>query len=117
VYLSSSSDEEGLISNTSRDEKFIKKLSSDLNCDILGPPSDSKIIILSDSDEEEEVHKEEDATAEAAHSSAVGIPASTTSTANADEAPMGVQDGNSGDRTPDRETGSGSNGGDEDGSP
>jgi hypothetical protein len=53
VDLSSSSDEECLITDTSRDEEFARRLFGDLNCDILGPPSDGKIIILSDFDEEE----------------------------------------------------------------
>jgi hypothetical protein len=54
VDLSSSSDEEGLISHTSRDEEFTKRLFGDLNRDVLGLLGDGKIIILSDSDEEEE---------------------------------------------------------------
>jgi hypothetical protein len=61
VDLSSSSDEEGLIPDTSQDEEFAKRLFGDLNCDILGPLDDGKIIILSDSDDEEEELREEDA--------------------------------------------------------
>jgi hypothetical protein len=50
VDLSSSSDEEGLIPDTSRDEEFTRRLFGDLNCNILGSPSDGNIIILNDSD-------------------------------------------------------------------
>jgi hypothetical protein len=46
---------------------------------------------------------EEDATdVEAAPSSATRAPTSTASTADADEAPTGLQDDNSGDHTPDQ---------------
>jgi hypothetical protein len=59
VDLSSSLDEEGSIADTSRDLEFTKRLYGELNRALLGPPSDRKIIILSDSDEEkEEVHEE-----------------------------------------------------------
>jgi hypothetical protein len=51
VDLSSSSDEEGFITDVSWDEEFIKRLFGDLNRDVLGPPGDGKIIILNDSDE------------------------------------------------------------------
>jgi hypothetical protein len=52
VDLSSSFDEGDLIADVSRDEEFTRRLFGDLNCDFLGPPSDSKIIILSDSNKE-----------------------------------------------------------------
>jgi hypothetical protein len=67
VDLSSSSDEEGLIPDTSRDKEFVKKLFSNLNRSVIGPPDDGKIIILSDFDEEEEVHEEDVANTEATH--------------------------------------------------
>jgi hypothetical protein len=54
VDLSSSSDEGDLITDVSRDEEFVRRLFGDLNYDVLGPPGDGKIIILSDSDEEED---------------------------------------------------------------
>jgi hypothetical protein len=41
-----------LVVDTSRDEEFARKLFGDLNCDILGPPGDGKIIIIDDSDDE-----------------------------------------------------------------
>jgi hypothetical protein len=53
VDLSSSSDEECLITDTSCDEEVARRLFGDLNRDVLGPPGDGKIIILSHSDEEE----------------------------------------------------------------
>jgi hypothetical protein len=110
VDPSSSSDEEGPIHDTSRDEKFARRLFGDLNRDVHGPPDNGKVIFLSDSDEEEEEVHEEDATdAEAMPSSAAGIPASTACTTDADEEPKGVQDDNSGNRTPCQEAGGGSN--------
>jgi hypothetical protein len=88
VDLSSFSDEQGLIPDTSRNEEFAKRLFNDLNRDILGSPDDGKVIILSNSDEkEEEIHKEDATGAEVAPSSVVGIPASIASTADTDEAP------------------------------
>jgi hypothetical protein len=77
VDLSSSSDEEALIPDTSRGEEFTRRLFGDLNYAVLGPPGDGKVIILSDSDEEEEVHEEDAADAEAAPSSAMKSPALT----------------------------------------
>jgi hypothetical protein len=53
IDLSSSSDEEDFVADTSRDEDFPKRLFGDPR-----PPGDGKVIILSDSDEEEEVHEE-----------------------------------------------------------
>jgi hypothetical protein len=41
-----------LVVDTSRDEEFTRKLFADLNRDILGPPGDSKIIIIDNSDDE-----------------------------------------------------------------
>jgi hypothetical protein len=74
VDLSSSSDEECLILDTSWDEEFARRLFGDLNRDILGPPDDGKVIILSDSDEEEvEVREEEAVGVDAAPCSATGI--------------------------------------------
>jgi hypothetical protein len=113
VNLSSSSDEEGLITDTSRDEEFTRRLFGDLNRDVLGPSGDGKIIILSDSDEEEkEVREEKTVGAKAAPSSAARSPASTASV-DADDAPTGVQNDNSDDHTPDRDADGGNGGKDE----
>jgi hypothetical protein len=117
VDLYSSSNEEGLIPDTSCDEEFTRKLFGDLNRDVLGPPGDGNIIILSDSDDEEEVLEEDAANAEAAPSSVVMLLAPTASTAYVDEDPKGMQDDNSDDLAPDQEKGDGSNGGDKAGSP
>jgi hypothetical protein len=86
VDLSSSSDEEDLIPDTSWDEDFARRLFDNINREILWPPDDEKIIILSDSDEEEEVRKEDVADAEAAPPSAVKSSAPIASAANADDA-------------------------------
>jgi hypothetical protein len=51
VDLSSYSDEEDLIPDTSHNFEFAKHLYSELNRVLLGPP-DGKIIMLSDSNEE-----------------------------------------------------------------
>jgi hypothetical protein len=112
VFLSSSSDDEGLIPDTSCDEELVRRLFGDFNHNILGPPDDGNIIILSDSVEEEEVHEEDVVDTEAMPSSATGILASTTSATDTDEALKGRQDDNSDDLAPNQETGDGNNGGD-----
>jgi hypothetical protein len=109
VDLSSSSDKGDLIADVSWDEEFTKKLFDDLNCDVIGPPSDDNIIILNDSDEEEEVHEEKVADIEAAPSSAARSSAPTTSGDDAD----GTYKSN----TSDRATDGCSSGGDEAGLP
>jgi hypothetical protein len=102
VDLSSSSDEEGLIPNTLRDEEFARRLFGDLNHYILGSSGDGNVIIHNDFDEEEEEEHEEDAAnIKAVPSSAAGIPASTTSATDADEDLKGMQDDNSDDLAPD----------------
>jgi hypothetical protein len=87
IDLSSSSDVEDTIIDTSHDEDFTKRLFGDLIRDVLGLPGDGKIIILSDSNEEDEVHEEKATSAEAIATSVAINPASITSTANADKAP------------------------------
>jgi hypothetical protein len=104
VDLGSSSGEEDFFANTSRDEELARKLFGDLNCDILGPPDDGKIIVLSDSDDEDEAHEDAAVNAEAAPPYAVNSPVTSASTSDADETPDGVQDDSS-------------DGGDEAGSP
>jgi hypothetical protein len=102
VDLSSSSDEGGLIADVLWDEAFVGRLFGDLNHDVLGPPSDGRIIILSNSDEEEELHEEKSIDAKTVPSSIVKSPASTAST-DVDDAPPKVKNDNSDDRTPDQE--------------
>jgi hypothetical protein len=95
VDLSSSSDEEDLITNVSRDEEFARRLFDDLNHDVLGPPGDGKIIIFSESDKEEEVHEEKAINAELVPSSAARCPNPTASADNVD----GICKSNTPDRT------------------
>jgi hypothetical protein len=115
VDLSLSSDEEGLIHDTSRDEKFTRRFFGDLNHDVLEPPGVDKVIIFSDSnEEEEEVHEETTADTDATPSSPMRSP---TPTVDTDEDPKGMQDDNSVDLVPEREIGDSSNGGDETSSP
>jgi hypothetical protein len=98
VDLSSSSNEEGVIPDTSRDVEFARRLFSDLN-------------------EEEEVHEEITADTDATHSSDAGIPVSTASTTDTDEPLKGVQGDNSDDHAPNQEADGGSNSGDKAGLP
>jgi hypothetical protein len=104
VDLTLSSGKEDSVADTSRDEEFARKLFGDLNCDILGPPGDGKIIVISDSDNEDETHEDAAINAKAAPPSAANSADSPTSASDADETPDGVSDGNA-------------DGGDEAGSP
>jgi hypothetical protein len=104
VDLALSSGEEDSVADTSRDEEFARKLFGELNCDILGPPSDDKIIVISDSDNDDETHKDATINAEAAPPSAANSADSPTSASDADETTDGLSDDNAG-------------GGDEAGSP
>jgi hypothetical protein len=104
VDLASSSGEEDSVADTSRDEEIARKLFGDLNRDILGPPGDGKIIVLSDSDDKDEMHEDATVNVEAAPSSAANSTDSPTSAPDADETPDGVSDDNA-------------DGGDEAGSP
>jgi hypothetical protein len=94
VDLASSSGEEDSIVDTSRDEELARKLFGDLNRDILGPPGDGKIIILSDSDDEDGTHEDAAVNAEAAPPSAANSADSPTSAPDADDTPDGVSDDN-----------------------
>jgi hypothetical protein len=83
IDLSSSSDEEDFIADTSRDFEFVQRLYGELNRDLLGSPSDGKVIILGESDEEKEEACEEKSAGikDAATSAAVNL----VSTASADD--------------------------------
>jgi hypothetical protein len=81
--------------DTSRDEELAKKLFGDLNSDILGPPGDGKIIVLSDSDDEDEAHEDATVNTEATPPSAVNSPVTPASAFDADKTPDGVQDDSS----------------------
>jgi hypothetical protein len=117
VDLSSSSNEECLIPNTSCDAEFARRLFSDLNHNVLGPHDDGKVIIINDSDDEGDAREETAAAVDVAPSAAVKSLAPTTSATNADEDPMGMQDNNSDGLAPDRDIGNSSSGRDEAGSP
>jgi hypothetical protein len=104
VDLASSSGKKDFFTDTSLDEELAGKLFGDLNRDILGPPGDGKIIVLSDSDDEDEAHEDAIVNAEAAPPSAVNSPVTPASASDANETPDGVQDDSS-------------DGGDEAGSP
>jgi hypothetical protein len=94
VDLASSSGEEDSFADTSWDEELARKLFGDLNHDILGPPGDGKIIVLSDSDDEDEAHEDAAINAEAAPPSAANSADTPTSAPDADEIPDGVQNDN-----------------------
>jgi hypothetical protein len=80
VDLSSPHDEEEPIHGTARDFEFTQCLFNELNRDLLGPPGDGKVIILSQFDEEEEeVHEEKSTGAEDATTSVAVNPVSNTS--------------------------------------
>jgi hypothetical protein len=95
VDLASPSGEEDFFADTSRDKELTRKLFGDLNRDILGPPGDGKIIVLSDSDDEVEAHEDAATNAEVAPPSAVNSPVTPASASDADETPNGVQDDSS----------------------
>jgi hypothetical protein len=95
IDLSSSSDEEIFIVDTSHDAELTKKLFGDLNRDILGPPGDGKIIVLDDSDEENEAQEETTVGIESMIASANLASSAPTST---DDAPAGVKIDNSDDQ-------------------
>jgi hypothetical protein len=99
IDLSSSSDEEDLFAATSRDFEFTQRLFGELNRAVLGLPGDGNIIIHSDSDEEEVYEEKTTSTEDVAASAAVNL-ASTTS-ADADDAPMRAKNDNSDDQAPD----------------
>jgi hypothetical protein len=75
IYLSSSSNEEDFITDTSRDFEFTQRLYDKLNRDLLGLPSDGRVMILCDSDKEKEEASEEESagTEDATASAAVNL--------------------------------------------
>jgi hypothetical protein len=94
VDLASSSSEEDSVADTSWDEEFVGKPFGDLNRDILRPPDDGKIIVLSDSDDDDETHKDATVNAEAAPPFSANSTDSPTSALDADETPDGVSEDN-----------------------
>jgi hypothetical protein len=90
IDLSLSSDEKNFIADTSRDAKFTRKLSGDLNRGILRPPGDGKVIILDDSDKEKEAPDEKMVDPELTATSATVNPTPNAS-AIADDTPEGAK--------------------------
>jgi hypothetical protein len=99
-----SSGEEDSVADSSWDEEFARKLFGELNRDILGPPGDGKIIVISDSDDDDETHEDAVINAEAAPPSVANSADSPTSASDADETTDVLSDDNA-------------DGGDEAGSP
>jgi hypothetical protein len=102
IDLSSSSDEENFIVDTSCDVKLAKKLFDDLNRDILGPPHDGKIIFLDDSDEENEAQEAKTAGIESTVASASSDLGSSAPTITND-GPTGAKIDNNDDQGLDQE--------------
>jgi hypothetical protein len=76
---------------SSHEFEFAQRVYGELNRNLLGPPSDDKILILIDSDEEnEEVHEEETTGTEYVVASTTINPASTASV-GVDDAPTGAK--------------------------
>jgi hypothetical protein len=94
------------IVDTSHNEEIAIKLFDDLNHDILGPPGDSKIIILNDSDDDCEAQEETTAEIE-----------STVAPTSVDDATAKARIDNSDDRGPDQEADGGDNNGHSSGDP
>jgi hypothetical protein len=131
IDLSSFSDEEDFIADTSRDFEFTQRLYDELNCDLLEPRGDDKVIILSDSDKEKEEAREEksvgveDTTASGAFNPVstasaydIGTPAEKSSTpaaslADATEDPGAAPNDSSDDLALSPKMEEGSGGGDE----
>jgi hypothetical protein len=84
IDLSSSSDEEDLITAASRDFEFTQRLFGELNRAVMGPLGNGKLIVLSNS-KEEEVREEKTINTEDATAFVAINPTSTTS-ADADDA-------------------------------
>jgi hypothetical protein len=89
IDLSSSSDEEDLIADTSHNFEFTQRLYSELNHVVLGPSGDGKNIILSDSDEEEVREEKTTGTEDVATSTTVN--SASTAFADTDDAPAGAK--------------------------
>jgi hypothetical protein len=87
-------EEENALPDTSRDEEFTRRLYGDLNHGLLGPPDDSNVIVLNDSNKEEEVREEITTDVKAAPPSIVNSPAPSVSAIDADDAPEEAQDDN-----------------------
>jgi hypothetical protein len=108
VDLSSSSDEEDVIPDTSRDEKFTKRFFGDLNREVLRPPNSGKIPKLCEEDVVD---------TKVVPSSAVKSPTPIASAADANDADKGTPNTSNDGCSPNRAIGDSSTDGDEAGSP
>jgi hypothetical protein len=113
IELSSSSNEEDFFADIAWDVEFTKRLFGDLNCNLLRPPSDGKVIIISDFDEEGEACEDAAADVETVLSAAGKSLTPACSTTDADDDPGKMQDDNSDDLAPGQGTSKSSGGGDE----
>jgi hypothetical protein len=102
-------DPSSFIVDTSRDAELARKLFSDLNHDILGPPGDDKIIILNDSDDDIEAQEEKIVDIESTATPASADPTLSAPT-SANDAPAGAMIDNSDDQGPDQEADGGDGG-------
>jgi hypothetical protein len=64
---------------TTKDFEFAQRLFGEINCAVLGPLGDGKVIVIDDSDEEKEAQEEKTVSTEPMATSAVVNPASTFS--------------------------------------
>jgi hypothetical protein len=97
IDLSSFSDKENFIVDTSRDVELTKKHFGDLNRNILGPHGNSKIIVLDNSDDETEALEEKTTGIDPMIATASVDPASSAPT-SADDVPAAAKIGNSDDQ-------------------
>jgi hypothetical protein len=102
-------DPSSFIVDTSHDLKLARKLFDDLNRHILGPPSDSKIIVLDDSDDDVEAQEEKTAGIESMTAPASADLASNAPT-SADDAPGRAKIDTSDDQGPNQEANGGGGG-------
>jgi hypothetical protein len=99
-------DPSSFIVDTSHDLKLARKLFGDLNRGILGPPGDSKIIVLDDSDDDAEAQEEKTVGIESMTAPASADPASYAPT-SADDAPARAKIDTSDDQGPNQEANGG----------
>jgi hypothetical protein len=102
IDLSSSSNEENFIVDTSHNVELAKKLFGGLNRNILGPPGDGKINVLDDSDDETEAQDEKTAGIKPTAAPA-SVDQTSTAPTSADDAPARAKISNSDDQGFDQE--------------
>jgi hypothetical protein len=114
IEIYSSSDEEDFFADVTQDVEFAKWLFGDLNCDLLRPLSNGKVIVISDSDEETEAHEETPAKDEGASSTTAGKSSTpAASPADTDEDPGATPNDSNDGLDPGPKMGKDSDGGNE----